>query len=233
MKIKYLSSFAEIWLLSWKRSNLMHDNLTFQRLSDISVDISCFFLACWRTREFANIYRCYRRADAQCREEDWVDGVCKYAGQGWDNTITEQSDEVRCKNESQEDFKQNVKAMYRLFQPITSLWSWSPSSSSPSSLSSLWPSWPCIWGSSSAKFASARLLAMHLTSAKPSNHNHSHQFTIIIVIIIIVLMIIVAIAMTGLNEEEAQMAGKQLSGLPARPESTQPNPSHPFPGSVQ
>ena len=26
-----------------------------------------------------------------------VDGVCKYAGQGWDNTITEQSDEVRCK----------------------------------------------------------------------------------------------------------------------------------------
>ena len=57
------------------------------------------------------------RASAQCREEAWVDGVCKYAGQGWDNTITEQSDEVRCKNESQEDFKQNVKAMYRLFQP--------------------------------------------------------------------------------------------------------------------
>ena len=75
---------------------------------------------------------------------------------------------------------------------------------------------------------------MHLTSAKLSNHNHSHQFTIIIaIIIIIVLMTIIAMVMTGLNEEEVQMAGKQLSGLPARPESTQPNPSHPFPGSVQ
>ena len=73
----------------------MHDNLTFQRLSDISVDISCFFLACWRTREFANIYRCYRGgADAQCREEArgrWGVQICQ------DNTITEQSDEVRCK----------------------------------------------------------------------------------------------------------------------------------------
>ena len=55
---------------------------------------------------------------------------------------------------------------------------------------------------------------MHLTSAKPSNHNHSHQFTIIVVIIIIVLMTLIAIVMTGLNEEEAQMAGKQLSVLP-------------------
>ena len=45
------------------------------------------------------------RAGAQCREEDWVDGGCKYVGQGWDNTIAEQSDEVRCKNESQEDLK--------------------------------------------------------------------------------------------------------------------------------
>ena len=84
----------------------MHDNLTFQRLSDISVDISCFFLACRRTREFANIYRCYRR-ESRCtmsrrRRGRWG---CKYARQCRDNTITEQSDEVRCKHESQEDLK--------------------------------------------------------------------------------------------------------------------------------
>ena len=51
------------------------------------------------------------RAGAQCREEDGVDGVCKYAGQGWDNTITEQSDEYRGKNESQEDLKRDVSAI--------------------------------------------------------------------------------------------------------------------------
>ena len=45
------------------------------------------------------------RAGAQCREEArgrWGVQICQ------DNTITEQSDEVRCKNESQEDFKKKT-----------------------------------------------------------------------------------------------------------------------------